>query len=214
MKAQGAVRWFAALFALICIYQLSFTWIASNVEKKAKAYAKGDEAMERRYLDSIADQEVFNFLWLKKFTYAEVRDQKLNLGLDLQGGMNVVMEVEVQDVIRALSNQSKDPGFNRAMDLATQRQASSQSDFVTLFVQAYREVAPNNRLASIFATRENQGRVNFDATDDEVIEVIRAEAESAIDRSFNILRTRIDKFGVTAPNIQRQQGFVNDHCTW
>lgn len=206
MKAQGALRWFAALFALICLYQLSFTWIASNVEKKAKDYAQGDAALERRYLDSIADQEVFNFLWLKKFTYAQVRDQKLNLGLDLQGGMNVVMEVEVQDVIRALSNQSKDAAFNRALILANERQTNSQSDFVTLFVQAYKELAPNNRLAGIFATRENQGRINFDATDEEVIAVIREEAESAIDRSFNILRTRIDKFGVTAPNIQRQQG--------
>ncbi|MFM9060772.1 MAG: SecDF P1 head subdomain-containing protein, partial [Bacteroidota bacterium] len=116
------------------------------------------------------------------------------------------MEVEVQDVIRALSNQSKDPAFNRALVLARERQANSQSDFVTLFVQAYKEIAPNNRLAGLFATRENQGRINFDATDEEVISVIRAEAESAIDRSFNILRTRIDKFGVTAPNIQRQQG--------
>jgi SecD/SecF fusion protein len=138
MKAQGALRWFAALFALICLYQLSFTWIASNVERKAKEYAQGDAALERRYLDSIADQEVFNFLWLKKFTYAQVRDQKLNLGLDLQGGMNVVMEVEVQDVIRALSNQSKDPAFNRALVLANERQVNSQSDFVTLFVQAYK----------------------------------------------------------------------------
>ena len=206
MKAKGAVRWFAALFALICLYQLSFTWIASNVEGDAKRFAKGDESLERRYLDSIAEKEVFNFLWLKKFTYAQVRDQKLNLGLDLQGGMNVVMEVDVVDVIRALSNQSKDPAFNKALELATSRQASSQSDYVSLFVQAYKEQAPNARLAGIFATRENQGRIDFNTSDEEVITVIRAEAESAIDRSFNILRTRIDKFGVTSPNIQRQQG--------
>ena len=206
MKAKGAVRWFAALFALICLYQLSFTWIASNVESDAKRYAQGDESLERRYLDSIAEKEVFNFLWLKKFTYAQVRDQKLNLGLDLQGGMNVVMEVDVVDVIRALSNQSKDPAFNKALELATSRQASSQSDYVSLFVQAYKEQAPNASLAGIFATRENQGRIDFNTSDEEVVAVIRAEAESAIDRSFNILRTRIDKFGVTSPNIQRQQG--------
>jgi SecD/SecF fusion protein len=206
MKAKGAVQWFTVLFTLICIYQLSFTWIASNVEKKAKAYAKGDEGVQRRYLDSIADKEVFNFLWIKKFTYTEVRDQKLNLGLDLQGGMNVVMEVDVVDVIKALSNQSKDQAFNKALTLAKERQLNSQADFVSLFVAAYRETAPDSRLAGIFATRENQGRIEYNSSDEEVIKVIRAEAESAIDRSFNILRTRIDKFGVTAPNIQRQQG--------
>ena len=146
MKAKGAVQWFTVLFTLICIYQLSFTWIASNVEKKAKAYAKGDEGVQRRYLDSIADKEVFNFLWIKKFTYTEVRDQKLNLGLDLQGGMNVVMEVDVVDVIKALSNQSKDQAFNKALTLAKERQLNSQADFVSLFVAAYRETAPDSRL--------------------------------------------------------------------
>jgi SecD/SecF fusion protein len=205
MKAKGLIRFFVIAFALVCLYQLSFTLVTSRVEKKAKAYAKGDAALERRYLDSLSDVTVYNLL-IRKFTYQQAKEQQLNLGLDLQGGMNVVMEVSVADVIRALSNFSKDATFNKALELAAQRQANSQLDFVTLFEQSFTELDPNGKLAAIFATRENQGKIDYNSSNAQVMEVIRTETEGAIDRSFNILRTRIDKFGVTSPNIQRQQG--------
>lgn len=205
MKSKGLVRSLVIAFALVCIYQLSFTLVSSRVESKARKFAAGDAAKERAYLDSVADQKVYNLL-VKSFTYQEVKEQQLNLGLDLQGGMNVVMEVSVADVVRALSNYSKDASFNKAINLAVERQKSSQLDFVTLFEQAYNEVDPNGKLSAIFATRENQNKIDYNSSNAQVIEMVRLETEGAIDRSFNILRTRIDKFGVTSPNIQRQQG--------
>ncbi|MDP2189275.1 MAG: protein translocase subunit SecDF [Sphingobacteriaceae bacterium] len=205
MKSKGLVRSLVIAFALVCIYQLSFTFVSSRVESKAEKFANGDPVAKKAYLDSIADTKVYNLL-VRSFTYQQVKEQQLNLGLDLQGGMNVVMEVSVADVVKALSNYSKDASFVRAMELATERQANSQLDYVTLFEQAYKEVDPNGKLAAIFATRENQGKIDYNSTNAQVMEVVRAETEDAIDRSFNILRTRIDKFGVTSPNIQRQQG--------
>jgi SecD/SecF fusion protein len=205
MKAKGMIRFFVIAFALVCLYQLSFTLVTSRVEKKAAAYAKGDAAVERRYLDSLSDVTVYN-LGIRSFTYQQAKEQQLNLGLDLQGGMNVVMEVSVADVIKALSNYSKDANFNKALEMAASRQANSQLDYVTLFEQSFTELDANGKLAAIFATRENQGKIDYNSSNAQVMEVIRAETEGAIDRSFNILRTRIDKFGVTSPNIQRQQG--------
>ena len=205
MKSKGLIRSLVIAFALVCIYQLSFTLVANRVENKAEALAGGDPAVEKAYLDSIADTKVYNLL-VRSFTYKQVKEQQMNLGLDLQGGMNVVMEVSVSEVVKALSNYSKDETFNRAIALATERQANSQLDFVTLFEQAYTETDPNGQLAAIFATRENQAKISYNSTNAEVMQVIREETEGAIDRSFNILRTRIDKFGVTQPNIQRQQG--------
>lgn len=205
MKSKGLIRSLVIAFALVCIYQLSFTLVANRVENKAEALAGGDPAIEKAYLDSIADTKVYNLL-VRSFTYKQVKEQQMNLGLDLQGGMNVVMEVSVSEVVKALSNYSKDETFNKAIEMATARQANSQLDFVTLFEQAYREADPNGQLAAIFATRENQAKISYNSTNAEVMQVIREETEGAIDRSFNILRTRIDKFGVTQPNIQRQQG--------
>lgn len=205
MKAKGMIRFFVIAFALVCLYQLSFTLVTSRVEKKAAEFAKGDAAVERRYLDSLSDVTVYN-LGIRSFTYQQAKEQQLNLGLDLQGGMNVVMEVSVADVIRALSNYSKDANFNKALEMAAERQVNSQLDYVTLFEQSFTELDANAKLAAIFATRENQGKIDYNSSNAQVMEVIRAETEGAIDRSFNILRTRIDKFGVTSPNIQRQQG--------
>lgn len=205
MKSKGAIKFLVYAFLVVCLYQLSFSFLEGIYLKRAKEYAKGDSAREKAYLDSISDVEVLN-MGIRKFTFQQIKEHKLNLGLDLQGGMNVIMEVSVSEVVRALSNYSKDATFNKAMELAESRQSSSQSDFVTLFEQAWKEVGKNARLSAVFATRENQGRITFNSSDEEVIDVIRAETEGAIDRSFNILRTRIDKFGVTSPNIQRQQG--------
>ncbi len=205
MKNKGAIKFLVYAFMVVCLYQLSFSFLEGVYLNRAKEYAKGDSALEKAYLDSISDVEVLN-MGIRKFTFQQIKEHKLNLGLDLQGGMNVIMEVSVSEVVRALSNFSKDATFNKAMALAESRQSNSQSDFVTLFDQAWKEVSNGARLSAVFSTRENQGRITFNSSDAEVIDVIRAETEGAIDRSFNILRTRIDKFGVTSPNIQRQQG--------
>lgn len=205
MQSKAAIRFFAIVFALVCLYQLSFTWVTARVEKQAKEYAQGDEELERRYLDSIASEGVYNLL-VKNYTYRECKDREINLGLDLQGGMNVTLEVSVVDLIRAMANHSTDPTFNAAIEKAIEMQKNSQEDFVTLFGKAFKSIDPNAKLASpaIFGTRELSNKINaFESTNEEVLAVIREEAENAIDRSFNILRTRIDKFGVSQPNIQR-----------
>ena len=160
---------------------------------------------ENIYLDSISGEVVYNFLGLKKFTYKEVKELEINLGLDLKGGMNVTLEVSVKDLIRAMSNYSTDSTFNAALARASELQRSSQEDFVSLFGQAFEEIDPNAKLASIFNTLELRDRINFNTTNAEVLDVIRQETNAAIDNSFNILRTRIDRFGVAQPNIQQLQ---------
>lgn len=205
MQSKAAIRFFAIVFALVCLYQLSFTWITSRVEKQAKEFAQGDEELERRFLDSISSEGVYNIL-VKNYTYRECKDREINLGLDLQGGMNVTLEVSVVDLVRAMANNSADPTFNAAIEKALEMQKNSQEDFVTLFGRAFASIDPNAKLASpaIFGTRELSNKINaFESTNQEVLAIIREEAENAIDRSFNILRTRIDKFGVSQPNIQR-----------
>ena len=206
MQNRYVISFFAILFALVCLYQLSFTWIANGVEEDAKAFAQGDEVKERLYLDSIATESVYSFIGLKEYTYNECTAREINLGLDLKGGMNVTLEVSVVDVIRALSNNSKDDTFNAAIVSAKEKQRDSQDDFVTLFAAAFAEQDADAKLAAIFYTPELKDRVQTSSTNKEVINVIREEVEEAIDRSFNILRTRIDRFGVTQPNIQRLEG--------
>jgi SecD/SecF fusion protein len=204
MQNKGAVKLLAIALALACLYQLSFTWFATKVENKAKLYAGNDLNKEQHYLDSISGEVVYNFLGLYKYTYRDCNERKLNLGLDLKGGMNVVLEVKVQDVIRALSNFSTDSTFNKAIALAEKNQVTSpKEDFVTLFGDAFEKIAPNAKLASIFSTIELKDRVNFNSSNKEVLGVIREEANAAIDNSFNILQTRIDKFGVVQPVIQQ-----------
>jgi len=206
MQNRNVISLFAILFSLVCLYQLSFTWIANGVEEDAKAFAQGDEVKERLYLDSVATESVYSFIGLKEYTYNECTAREINLGLDLKGGMNVTLEVSVVDVIRALSNNSKDATFNTAIVTALDKQRDSQDDFVTLFAAAFSEQDPDAKLAAIFYTPELKDRVQTSSTNQEVINVIREEVEEAIDRSFNILRTRIDRFGVTQPNIQRLEG--------
>lgn len=205
MQNRNVISLFAILFALVCLYQLSFTWVANGVEEDAKAYANGDEVKERLYLDSIATESVYN-IGLKDYTYNECTAREINLGLDLKGGMNVTLEVSVVDVIRALSNNSKDADFNAAISTALEKQRDSQDDFVTLFATSFEEQDADAKLAAIFYTPELKDRVKTSSTNQEVVNVIREEVEEAIDRSFNILRTRIDRFGVTQPNIQRLEG--------
>lgn len=229
MQNKGVIKFFAILFALVCVFQLSFTFFSGRVERKAKEYslsaeakqlavkmAHGDQlrevflfdsiskARERFYLDSIASEPVYNIL-VRKYTYKDVKEREINLGLDLKGGMNVIMEVSVVDIIRALSGYSTDSTFNKALALAREKQKNSNADYVTLFAESFRELDPNASLAAIFSTVELKDRVKYNSSNDDVIKVIREETSGAIDRTFNILRTRIDRFGVAQPNIQRLQ---------
>lgn len=227
MQNKGAIKVFAIALAIVSLYQLSFTYVSGRVEGKAKKYAnnlvaknlatelsKGDqvsyerkldsivEARETYYLDSMESQVVYNIL-IDKYTYQDVKEREINLGLDLKGGMNVVLEVSVKDIINALSGYSQDPVFRQAMESAVRKQQNSQKDFVTLFGESFNEIDPNARLASIFLYEFKDKGITTNSTNEEVMKVIRAEAEGAIDRSFQILRTRIDRFGVTQPNIQK-----------
>jgi SecD/SecF fusion protein len=228
MQSRGAIRFFAIAFALVCLYQLSFTFVTRNVERKARHYAqsetttdlakrlaKGDElregfiadsletARERYYLDSMKNETVFNIG--KKFTYQDCKEREVNLGLDLKGGMNVTMEVSVVDIVRALSGYSQDPTFNEAVRMAQEKMKDSQDDFITLFANSFYELDPNAKLAAIYAYEFKNRGITTTSTNEEVLSIIRQETNGAIDRSFEILRTRIDRFGVAQPNIQKLQ---------
>jgi SecD/SecF fusion protein len=208
MQNKGAIKLFAIVFALVCLYQLSFTYMAHRVENNAVVYAAGDPEKERAYLDSISTEPVYNLL-VRNYNFREVKDREINLGLDLQGGMNVTLEVSVVDVIRAMANHSKEPNFNTAIERAIQLQRTSQEDFVTLFGRAFFEIDPQGSLSSpaMFGTRENSARITpYETTNQQVLSLIRDEAEDAIERSLYVIRTRIDKFGVAQPNIQRLGG--------
>ena len=205
MQNKGAITLLAIALALVSLYQLSFTWKTNQVEKAAKEFAQGNPDREKAYLDSIANQEVYNVLGIAQYTYKECKELELNLGLDLRGGMNVTMEVDVADVVRSLANNTPDPAFNQAIQEAIKMRNSSPKDFVTLFGEAFETIAPNAQLASpdLFGTVELKDKIKIGATNKEVLNVIRKEAEGAIDNTFNILRTRIDRFGVAQPNIRK-----------
>nr|WP_321358651.1 protein translocase subunit SecDF [uncultured Draconibacterium sp.] len=205
MQNKGAILTFAILLAAVCFYQLSFTYVSNKVKDDAIEYAQGDEMKEFQYLDSMKSEVVYNFLGLKKYTYKDVQELEINLGLDLKGGMNVTLQVEVQDIIRAMSNNSDDKTFNEALALATKNQQNSTKDYVTLFGEAFEELDPNARLASIFNTLELRDQVNFNTTNAEVLRIIEEQTKAAIANAFNIIRTRIDRFGVAQPNIQNLQ---------
>jgi len=226
MQNKGLIRFFAIALAVVSLYQLSFTFIARRVEGDARRYAQsekyvnlaqtmaqGNEIMEgffldsitkvreRFYLDSMMNLPVYN-LGIASFTFQQVKERELNLGLDLKGGMNVTLEVSVQDVLRVLSEFSADPTFNEALALATQEQRVRREDYLTLFGESFAQIDPNARLAAIFSTVKLRDRINVNSTNEEVLAVLRTEVTTAIDRSFQILRTRIDRFGVAQPNIQ------------
>ncbi len=200
MQNKGAIQVLAILLAMVSLYQLSFTWVANSVRKDAEAIGGGDVVKTNRYLDSIANTKVYPLLG---YTFREVQQKELNLGLDLKGGMNVTLEISVVDVVRALANYNTDPAFNKAIALAKEKQKNSQDDFVTLFGQAFKELNPNMNLSAFFMTPELREKVKPSSTDEQVLQVLKAETQAAIDNSFQILRTRIDRFGVTQPNIQR-----------
>ncbi len=205
MKSKGAVKLFAIALTLVCIFQLSFTWITNKVENEAKEFANGDPIKERAYLDSVARTPVYD-LGVAKFTYLQCKERELNLGLDLQGGMNVTMEVSIGDLIRSLSNNNQDPTFNKAIELTNEKIKTSRKDYPTLFGETMAELNPSVQLAPIFANQTNKDKIKATSSNDEVVSYIKGEAELAVDRSFQILRSRIDKFGVTQPNIQKLEG--------
>ncbi|MGM0612129.1 MAG: protein translocase subunit SecDF [Bacteroidota bacterium] len=233
MQNKGAIRLFAIVFAIVSLYQLSFTFFASKVESNADEYANrqeiqekaeeladGDAVLQRFYLDSLAQtnrkyfldsmsNEVVYNIGIRKYTYQECKERELNLGLDLKGGMNVTLEVSVVDVIKSMAadkvTEDPDSDFNQAIEMAKEKQKDSQEDFVTLFYESLQEINPDARLAPMFTTIDLRDRINPNSTDEEVLKVISNETESAIDRSFEILRTRIDRFGVAQPNIQKLQ---------
>ncbi len=202
MQNKGAITILAIALAIVCIYQLSFTFVTRKVERDAEKFSNGDVLARTEYLDSVASEVVYNIL-VRKYTFRECKEREMNLGLDLKGGMNVTLEISMVDMLRSLSNYSPDSTFREAINLAREYQKNSQDDFITLFGRAFEDIDPNGKLAAIFATRELRGRIDYNSTNDEVLRVIRSETEGAMDNAFNVLRNRIDRFGVVQPNIQR-----------
>lgn len=203
MQNKGALKFLAIMLAIACAFQLSFSFVTRSVRNDAVTASGGNSAVEQAYLDSMKSQVVYN-LGLVKYTYAECQDKEINLGLDLQGGMNITLEIAVQDVLKALASyNANDPAFVQAMAEAKKAMRNSTDDFITLFANAYRNVAPEGRLAAIFGTPELQQQVKPESTNEQVIRVLREKSDAAIANSFNVLSTRIDRFGVIQPNIQR-----------
>ena len=204
MQGKGLVKFVTIALTIACLYSLSFTWIAQKVEKDAKAYAKGDGSKERAYLDSVANTPVFSAI--EYITYQYAKQREIPLGLDLKGGMNVTMEISLTELVRNLANNPADVNFNTALRNAESRLKESRQDFISLFGEEFEKVSPGAPLAPFFATKENSQNIKINATNADVLAFLTKESNSAIERSFNILRTRIDKFGVTSPNIQLQEG--------
>lgn len=209
MKNKGFIIFITILISLLCIYYLSFTFISQNIQEEATIANTTDGVVnlseKQRYLDSIWNQPSYSLLGLE-YTFKEVKETELNLGLDLQGGMHVTLEVSPVDIIKGLSGNSADPDFLGALSQANDNIKGTQLNYVDEFYNEFKERAPQKELAQIFATASNRGRISLQSTDAEILSIINEEVENAIERSFNILRTRIDRFGTSQPNIQRLQG--------
>ncbi|WP_214070193.1 protein translocase subunit SecDF [Mucilaginibacter sp. dw_454] len=198
MQGKGVIKFFAVVLTIVCLYQLSFTWVAHKVEKDAEVYAKGDTAKAKAYLDSVSSLPAYPLLG---HTYQYCVERELALGLDLKGGMNVTMQISLAELVRALSNNNPDPAFNQALVAANADTKTSQSDYITLFVNEYEKLAPNGKLAAIFSTKDNQAQIKYNASNSEVEKYLKDEADVAVKQSYTVLSTRIDQFGVTQPNI-------------
>ncbi len=206
MQNKGFVKLIAVLLTLVCLFYLSFSVVTTVVENEADKIAKADSiegpAKAEAYLDSLSS----NPFYLGSYNLKQCRETAIGLGLDLKGGMNVILEVSVPEVVKTLADHKQDPAFVKSVDEAQKQAIESQDDFITLFVKAYKKNAPNGKLASIFATQQLKGKVNTNSTDSEVERVLREEVDAAVDNSFNVLRTRIDRFGVVQPNLQKIEG--------
>ncbi len=204
MQNRGLIKFFAILFALVSIYQLSFTFVSQKVENDAKTFAAGDSNKELKYLDSIGKEKVFN-LGFSDFTYDEVKEKKINKGLDLEGGINVQLQISVKDIIKGLANNSKNPIFNQALAEATKNREGNENYLDAFFDEFDKASAGKLKLASpdVFSNKILGDEVNFKMSDNEVKTVIRRKVDESIGSAFEVLRKRIDKFGVTQPNIQK-----------
>lgn len=197
MQNKGLIRVFSIILTAICLYYLSFTIVGRQYNKKADTYAKGNLVLKNHYLDSLSTEKVY-----LNYTLKQIREKEIGLGLDLKGGMNVVLEVNASEVLASLAN-TDDPQFNEALkESISQNRRGSSSDFITLFQQNYERIAPNGKLANIYSITMSD-RLSPTATNDEVIAVLRKELVSVANNSFNVLATRIDRFGVVSPNIQK-----------
>ncbi|GAA4304198.1 protein translocase subunit SecDF [Nibribacter koreensis] len=210
MRNKGFIIFLTVIVTLLCLHYLSFTLVSRNVEQDAATFAtdaKGnvDHYKKQSYLDSVWKTPVYNFLGMKNYTYQEIKESELGLGLDLKGGMHVTLEVSPVEIIKAMAGNRKDPAFEQAIAQAQKLQVNSQENFVDLFYRSYREIAPNAKLSSLFANSANRN-LSYASTDQQVLAEINREVNDAVARSFNILRTRIDKFGVNQPNIQQLKG--------
>ena len=199
MQNKGIVKFIAIVLILVCCFYLSFSFVTRYHENKAAAM--GEEAGQE-YLDSIMNEKVYCGI----YSFKQCREMEIGLGLDLKGGMNVILEVSVPDVVDVLADHKSDATYKKAMELAKKEEETSQNDFISLFVKYWKQEANGRPLAAIFATQQMKGKVSTQSTDSEVENAIRAEVQSAVDNSFNVVRNRIDKFGVVQPNIQKLEG--------
>jgi SecD/SecF fusion protein len=213
MQNKGLIKVFAILFGLVSLYQLSFTFIATNVEDDAKAYAerkvtdndaRQKAVFEKKYLDSVANKEIID-LGVAQYTYDDVRDKEMNLGLDLKGGINAILQVSVKEVLKNLSNDSKNEAFNQALEAADAQQKSSNANYLDLFFEEFETIAGDTKLSdpAIFGTKALSDKISFNENNISVRETLQREINSSIGTAFEVLRSRIDKFGVASPNIQR-----------
>ncbi len=209
MKNKGLIYFLTIVISFLSIYYLQFTFVSQKIQDEATQISRDENGnidfnKKQKYLDSIWNKPVYNLV--SDFTYKEIKESELNLGLDLQGGMHVTLEVSPVDILIGLSSNSQDPDFLNSIKIAKDNIKGTQLNFISEFYNEFQKLAPQKNLSQIFATVSNRGRIGFDSSDSEILEIINEEVERAIDRSFNILRTRIDRFGTSQPNIQRLQG--------
>jgi SecD/SecF fusion protein len=207
MKNKGFIITLTVIITLLCVYYLSFTFVSRGIQKDATEFATDNNGnldfyKKQAYLDSVWNEPVYNLLGIA-YTYKDIKETELSLGLDLQGGMHVTLEVSPVDIIKGLSGNSENPEFLEALQLANEKQRSSQGAYADLFYQSFKEVNPDGNLSVIFANAANRGRISLDSSDDDIMQIISDEINDAIDRSFEILRTRVDRFGTSQPNIQK-----------
>ena len=203
MQGKGFIKFMAILLGIVCVYSLSFNFVTSKVEKDAKAYAKGDLDKEKAYLDSMATVPVYPVFG---FNYQFCKEKEINLGLDLKGGMNVTMEISLAELVKSLAGNPDDANFNKALAIAQEKLNAGGKDFIAIFVDEFEKLSPNVKLADYFSNQDNAKLLKANASNSDVKSYLSKEATSAIDRSFVIIRSRIDGFGVVSPNMQKQEG--------